>query len=621
MNHTLEYEDPVRPIYEYQAIAGWVGSGLAALGSGLVAPFAAPLLGPFAGLCAGMALWRSMKARALVEQQRALEQGALAYMTHEELAAVTMGRPDELFIGYGFPWTQAETQLCDTLMRNNPERLLPRDPKQMGQHWIHGIGRPREEPIFIPHAHNGLMTLIAGTTGAGKSRLFDLLITQIIHKNECVIAIDPKNDYELRENMRAATIAHRGADQFLAFSPAFPEDSARIDCLRSFNRVTELATRIASLISSETGSDPFVAFSQMALNNVCSAVLMIEKRPSLVLLRSLFEGGYDNLLVRAFETYFDKTFRSRERWYGAARPYVESAREGNKKRATSVDQLTALAYISYYRAEVMAKHPSSELEGIISNYEHDSTHFSKMVTSLMPVLNMLTAGTLGPLLSPDYNNPDDPRPITNFASMIRGRKVVYIALDALSDSMVASAMGALFLADLASVAGQRYNDRNLSIPVSLFVDESSEVVNIPMWQMASKARGANFAMYSATQSLADYEARLGSRARAAQFIGNMNQVYALRLMDTDTQTYMTEAMGETIVRRINYAQMTRGDDDNPLRFSASVTESLKEEQVPLVSPDMMGRLPNLEFFARISAGRIVKCRIPILQRSPQPKAA
>jgi conjugal transfer pilus assembly protein TraD len=28
---------------------------------------------------------------------------------------------------------------------------------------------------------------------------------------------------------------------------------------------------------------------------------------------------------------------------------------------------------------------------------------------------------------------------------------------------------------------------------------------------------------------------------------------------------------------------------------------------------MFGCLPNLEYFARVSGGRVVKCRIPILQ--------
>jgi conjugal transfer pilus assembly protein TraD len=113
---------------------------------------------------------------------------------------------------------------------------------------------------------------------------------------------------------------------------------------------------------------------------------------------------------------------------------------------------------------------------------------------------------------------------------------------------------------------------------------------------------------------------MGSAARAEQLLGNLNHVYSLRLLDAKTQKYMTETMGETVIRRIGYSQMTRSDDDNPLRFSASVTESLNETDAPLVPPAMLGCLPNLEFFARISAGRVLKSRIPILEREKLPAA-
>jgi conjugal transfer pilus assembly protein TraD len=39
-----------------------------------------------------------------------------------------------------------------------------------------------------------------------------------------------------------------------------------------------------------------------------------------------------------------------------------------------------------------------------------------------------------------------------------------------------------------------------------------------------------------------------------------------------------------------------------------------EEEVELVSPAMLGQLPDLEFFARLVDGRLMKGRIPILER-------
>ena len=56
-----------------------------------------------------------------------------------------------------------------------------------------------------------------------------------------------------------------------------------------------------------------------------------------------------------------------------------------------------------------------------------------------------------------------------------------------------------------------------------------------------------------------------------------------------------------------------------MEFGYRISETIKEEQVPLVAPAMLGCLPNLEFFGRISGGKLVKCRIPLLDPTPSPK--
>ncbi|NMT18568.1 conjugal transfer protein, partial [Vibrio parahaemolyticus] len=85
------------------------------------------------------------------------------------------------------------------------------------------------------------------------------------------------------------------------------------------------------------------------------------------------------------------------------------------------------------------------------------THFSKMVANLLPIMNMLTSGELGPLLSPDSSDLSDERQITDSAKIINNAQVAYLGLDSLTDNMVGSAMGSIFLSDLTAVAGDRYN--------------------------------------------------------------------------------------------------------------------------------------------------------------------
>jgi len=48
---------------------------------------------------------------------------------------------------------------------------------------------------------------------------------------------------------------------------------------------------------------------------------------------------------------------------------------------------------------------------------------------------------------------------------------------------------------------------------------------------------------------------------------------------------------------------------------------LMEEEAPLLQPQLLGYLPNLEYIAKISGGRIVKGRLPILVEKKESKAA
>lgn len=60
-------------------------------------------------------------------------------------------------------------------------------------------------------------TLILGTTGAGKTRMFDLQITQAVLRGEVVVVLDPKGDRDLKQTLfNACTLA--GRDPLLTIS-------------------------------------------------------------------------------------------------------------------------------------------------------------------------------------------------------------------------------------------------------------------------------------------------------------------------------------------------------------------------------------------------------------------
>jgi conjugal transfer pilus assembly protein TraD len=599
MKNDYDYQLPWRPNFEAQAILGWVfGAILAYLvgrGSGLPMP-------PFFGLIAfnlAMAAWRLPGAAGVWYRKHRLARFKFEYLDVEQLARTVRKHPDRIWFGWGFDWGQRHAQLTYEILKRDVSDLVPVDPKRMGSIWVHGL-ELREADIFQPIPHAAGHTLIVGTTGAGKSRSFDLLITQAVLREEAVIIIDPKGDQDLRWSAERACRFIGHPERFVYFHPAFPEESVRLDPLRNFNRSSEVASRIAQVIPSESPGDPFKAFGQKSLDNIVQGLFAIEQRPTLVKLRRYLEGGPGTLVTRALERYFDHCYG--DTW--KTRVSGPKTRDAEARAATLV---------RFYRDSVQAEYPNMDLEGLISMFEHDRTHFGKMVASLLPIMNMLTSGTLGPLLSPDPTDVDDPRPITDSARIIHNAQVAYIGLDSLSDGMVGSAIGSILLADLASVAGDRYNYGIDNRPVNLFVDEAAEVINDPCIQLLNKGRGAKMRLFIATQTFADFSARTGSEAKARQILGNVNNLIALRVMDAETQEYITDNLPKTRLKYIMRTQGVSTHSSNPAVFSGNLGERLMEEEGDLFAPQLLGQLPDLHYIAKLSGGRIVKGRVPVLR--------
>tara|TARA_R110001583_G_scaffold118370_1_gene269718 strand:+ start:424 stop:2226 length:1803 start_codon:yes stop_codon:yes gene_type:complete len=595
------YEMPWRPNYEGFAAAGWIGGA----GLSLIAQQYAGLPPePFwwsAGLSVGMATMHAPKAINLWKKKRSLAGTPLTFTKAEQLIKRVKGHEDEEWIGEGFDWGRKHAQMAfEILKRDRGDLLPPRDHSVMGSTWIHGLEQDRGD-IFQKVEHLGLHRLILGTTGSGKTRCFDLLITQAVLRNQCVIILDPKGDHEMAANAKRACELAGAPERFAYFHPAFPEKSIRINPLRNFNRTTELATRIASLIGAESGTDPFQAYGQMSLNNLASGIVMIDELPTLVSLRHYLEGGPAALVIKAIRAYCEKVMKN---WESDAREYTKNAR-GSEQIAEGL--------LRYYREVVQEIKPSSEIEGLLGMFEHDRTHFSKMVASLLPIMNMLTSKPLGALLSPDPMDIEDTRPIMDLSTIIKKGMVLYCGLDSLSDSMVGKALGTLLISDLASIAGDRYNFGVGERPVSLFCDEVAEMLVDQLIMLLNKSRGAGFSLSVASQSLGDLEAKLGSEAKARQVLGNINHLIALRTIDNQSQEYVIKNLPMT---RLNYVMRTQGtntEGGNPMAHTGNIGERLMEEEAEIFPSQLLGELPNLEYIAKLGGGRLVKGKIPILQ--------
>ena len=588
-----------RPTWEYVSVAAWMvaAAGAVVLVVRDILP-ASPLYAA-AAIGAAMAFHRGQQAVRHQGRKGALSGHGISFIQFDELRRIIKQVPEELFLGYGFDWGQRHCQRAHDILWNDAQSTVGKQ-QSMGLHWIHGVEQD-ESRVSVPLNDLYGHTLLTGTTRAGKGVTLKLIIAQAIMRDEAVIVIDPKGDEGLRETMKAACAYVGAPERFVYFHPGFAEQSVRIDPLRNFLRGSELASRVAALIPSETGADPFTAFGQMSLTNVVNGMLFTHRHPSLATMRRYLEGGVEDLVLDALQAYCNENVSY---WEERANPYLAKARNTREK---------ALAMGRFYRAEVAKEHPSSDIEGLLSLFEHDREHFQKMVASLLPILSMLTSGQIGPLMSPDPSDLDDDRPITDTARIIRNGQAAYIGLDSLTDGMVAGSLGSILLSDLTAVAGDRYNYGVDLRPVNVVVDEAAEAINDPFVQLLNKSGGARLRLYVATQTFADFADKAGSADKARKILGNLNNKITLRTIDGDTQKYLTDGLPETRARYIMRTQSANVNPESPAEFSGGTGERLMEESVPTFPQQLLGNLPNWEYIATVSGGRIVKGRVPILQ--------
>jgi len=600
MLESQDFDNPWRKVYEWPMTAGWIGASALTLAVTQTLPVPTRFGVVASLLCSGLGAVRAAQAWKRSQDTSRIHLAEKQFISIPEMIEVarrTQGR-DSFWMGNGFQWTDIEANRMHALIGRGIAAQLGKDAlNDEGAYWLHGLAAEHniESLLKVLDGH----TLITGATGVGKTVTLNLLIAQAIVRGEPVVIVDPKGDRALAENARKVCEAMGEPDRFVYFHPAHPEKSACIDPLRNWNRKTELASRIAALIPSETGADPFTAFAWKVLNDIVNGLIATGQRPNLVQLRRYIEGGPDDLLLKALRVHFKHHVQD---WESRVSGFIKQLK-GNQ----------LLAYISFYKQVVIHDAQSVDLDGLISSYEHNREHFQKMVASLIPILSMLTSDPLTELLSPDFE-PGHDRVVTDMSKVIRANKVVYLGLDNLADSTVGSAIGSIILADLTAVAGDRYNyGVGNEKPVNVFVDEAAEVINQPTIQLLNKGRGAGFRMVIATQTFADFAARLGDENKARQVLANTNNKIALRVLDAETQKYIADGIPKIKTRTMMIRYGHNVDSNIHDAYSASYQEQAAEEEADLIPPAMLSELPPLHYFARLSGGRTIKGRVPILR--------
>ncbi|WP_095101705.1 type IV conjugative transfer system coupling protein TraD [Pseudomonas sp. Irchel 3A5] len=634
----------------------------------LFAPWALAL-SPLFGLAAALFFlsfgWiRLRQALVVLRYRRNIRRLPRYVMTSKEVPVSNR----RLFIGKGFKWEQRHTQrLMQTyrpefrayvepphlfqVARRLEERmeyapfplsLIPKAtawdsplnpvrplPPVGGAPRIHGV-EPYEVEVALPLGERVGHSLILGTTRVGKTRLAELFITQDIRRVkqvdgvdefEPVIVFDPKGDADLLKRMYVEAKRAGREGEFYIFHLGWPDISSRYNAVGRFGRISEVASRISGQLSGEGNSAAFREFAWRFVNIIARALVELGIRPDYMKIQ-MHVINIDALFIEYSGHYFAR--HDSKAWEvivqieaGLNDKNIPFNMKGRQKRVIAIDQ-----YLSQTRVA------DPVMDGLRSAVRYDKTYFDKIVASLLPLLEKLTTGRMAELISPDYTDLNDPRPIFDWMQIIRKRAVVYVGLDALSDPEVAAAVGNSMFSDLVSVAGHIYKfgiddglpgaNAEQKIPINLHADEFNELMGDEFIPMINKGGGAGIQVSAYTQTASDIEAKIGNKAKAGQVIGNFNNLFMLRVRETATAELLTKQLPKVDVYTTTLVSGATDSSDPSAKtdFTSNTQDRVSSTSVALIEPAHIVSLPKGQAFALIEGGNLWKVRMPLPAPDP-----
>ncbi len=567
----------------------------------------------------------------------------------------------KMYLGLGFRWTQKHTQRLKDTQRPEveayirpPELILWVRKKEVqwehtpvlkaimklsaktawwnpvspyppvgGLSQIHAV-EPNEDNVYSDLGERVGHTLVLGTTRVGKTRLAEILITQDIHRGDnAVIVFDPKGDAELLRRMYLEAKRAGRLDKFYVFHLGHPNISARYNPVGDFSRITEVASRISRQLPGEGQSAAFREFVWRYVNVIAKAANALGRRIDYDMIM-MYGQDIEPLLIDYLEFILTQKIGNDD-WQSPVQTVERMYVEGDLKAPRQMKDRSNRAHaLIKYAKDVDVIDPVAA--ALLKTFEYDKSYFDKLVASLLPLMEKLTTGAVAELISPNYLDADDPRPIFDWKQVITSESIVYVGLDALTDSEVAAAVGNSMFADLTSQAGKIYkHGLDIGMPdndlpanakktvTCIHADEFNELMGDEFIPLLNKAGGANFQVTAYTQVWADVEARVGSKAKASQVAGNFNTMIMLRVKDEETAEMLTMQLPRVEIQTLMQVSGSNDSSDpgSEVDFTSRNEDRISVTQEPMLEAHMIMALPKGQAFAMLEGGNLWKIRMPL----------
>ena len=475
--------------------------------------------------------------------------------------------PETFYLGRGYLWGTECTQIYNQLA-NMPalEQIVDLEPPGGGKIFLHNIGKEKDDHKFLKLPEH---TIVAGTTGVGKTRTLSLLASQLIASGEAVIIVDPKGDRDFLNSVYRLAVNCGRHNDFQFFSLLHPNKSGTFDLFGDCVRPDEVADRVQSVLATVGGaetSDPFVAFCWGLVHAVAKLQLIIRKK---VTPKSL----YQSLVVNPKQIF--------------------SIGEAELAKSTSLPERLALQEaLDLYRVKVL---------------DHSAEHKQKMTAVLIPTLTIMGTDETGDMVSPEVAH-------IQIKDIIDNSRIVYISLGSMAVSRASATMGKLFVQAIIGHIGKEYGYNHLLKGVHLFVDEFYSLAFPGFIEMLGKVRAAGVHLYLGMQSSSDIAAALGP-VGVEQVITNTSNYICHRIPERFFSETISERFGQTSVpQKVVTRAIAAGMDKADNLFRSSTSERVQMVEAPRVTPDMLTSLPVGEAFLISQGLTPIKLVIPLIEQ-------
>jgi len=370
----------------------------------------------------------------------------------------------------------------------------------------------RRVKVYVPEEFRVGHMGIFGTTRSGKTRLAESLAEHDIRRGKSVWIFDPKGDIKLlAKTVQTCCLTNR-AEQFIFFSPVHLEVSAKLNPLAYWVMLEEVVHHIASGVSGATTAGDAQFFYKVA-----QEVLIVVARSLQVL--DIVRGREPEFNIVRLNHFI--SFTDLQKLYTQLRGIARSV--GSK-------QIEGRPIKDIVEKELLPK--------IAQMLASGEEHFAKVSSTLRTELSQFAIGTVSQLFGDVRVNPVFEKLIGNQPH------VFYCMTGSLLTRDTAHIIARMILSGLHSIAGQfNAEGKQFNPPLSVIVDEGSNVLYHGMDDLYNKAGGTNIQLTILTQSLADFETTLG-KAYTQKIMDNLNIQIFMRVNHIGTAKYASDKSGK-----------------------------------------------------------------------------